>query len=154
MGTAYNDDVVEWAKEQAELLRAGRFGELDILHIAEEIEDVGKSERRELASRMAVLLAHLMKWEWQSDRRGVSWLQTITVQRKGIERALTETPSLKASLTNRDWLEGVWGDAITSASGETGLADATFPDECPWTVDQIMDTAFLPGVALGANTPP
>ncbi|MDR3089077.1 MAG: DUF29 domain-containing protein, partial [Desulfobulbaceae bacterium] len=73
MNTAYETDVVAWAGEQARLLRAGRFDLLDIENIAEEIEDVGKAEQRELMSRMAVLLAHLLKWQYQPERRGKSW---------------------------------------------------------------------------------
>ena len=70
MGTDYETDVVAWASEQARLIRAGRFDLVDREHIAEEIEDVGKSEQRELATRMAVLLAHLLKWQHQPERRG------------------------------------------------------------------------------------
>ena len=73
MCITYDQDVVSWSIEQARLLRAGRFDLLDIQHIAEEIEDVGKSEQRELANRMAILLAHLLKWQYQPDRRGASW---------------------------------------------------------------------------------
>ena len=78
---AYDKDINAWAQEQARLLRAGRFEMLDIEHIAGEIEDVGKSEQRELASRMAVLLAHLLKWQYQPERRGASWEKTIKAQR-------------------------------------------------------------------------
>ena len=98
MGTKYDADVVAWAIEQASLLRTGRLSDLDIEHIAEEIEDVGKSEQRELAGRMAVLLAHLLKWEYQPERRGSSWEDTIRTQRERIERRICKTPSLKASL--------------------------------------------------------
>jgi hypothetical protein len=73
----YEQDVVAWASEQARLLRAGRLDLLDIEHIAEEIEDVGKSEQRELANRMSLLRAHLLKWAYQVDRRGNSWRRTI-----------------------------------------------------------------------------
>lgn len=78
MSTRYETDVVAWASEQAKLIRAGRFDLLDLEHIAEEIEDVGRSEQRELANRMAVLLAHLLKWQYQPERRGVSWTRTLT----------------------------------------------------------------------------
>ena len=82
MGIAYEKDIVAWANEQASFIRAGRFDLLDIEHLAEEIEDVGKSEQRELASRMALLLSHLLKWQFQSGRRGASWQRTIKEQRK------------------------------------------------------------------------
>ena len=101
--TSYDKDVVLWSQEQAGLLRAGRFAELDIEHLVDEIEDVGKSEKRELASRMAVLLAHLLKWRVQPKNRGASWRATINDQRKRIALASKGTPSLKAVMRNRDW---------------------------------------------------
>ena len=99
--TPYERDVILWSQEQARLLRAGRFSELDIEHLADEIEDVGKSEKRELASRMAVLLAHLLKWSRQSENRTPSWRATINDQRKRIALAIKETPSLKAVMRDR-----------------------------------------------------
>ena len=82
MTAHYEADIVAWASEQARLLRSGRFDLLDTEHIAEEIEDVGKSEQRELASRMAVLLCHLIKWCYQPARQGASWLATIKTQHR------------------------------------------------------------------------
>ena len=98
MSTTYEKDIIVWSTEQAALLRAGKLSALDIEHIAEEIEDVGKSEKRELSSRMAVLLSHLLKWEYQADRRSKSWPSTIGDKRKRIALALKATPSLRASL--------------------------------------------------------
>lgn len=77
MATAYETDVIAWANEQARLLRAGLLSQLDIEHIADEIEDVGKSEKREIRNRMALLLAHLLKWQYQPIYRGNSWIRTI-----------------------------------------------------------------------------
>ncbi len=142
MNTEYAKDVVAWSREQAALLRAGDFAALDLEHIAEEIEDVGKSEQRELASRMAVLLTHLLKWQFQPERRGTSWERTIKEQRRAIAAHLNETPSLRASLTNPNWLEGVWADAVTKAIAETGLA--AFPQDCPWTMAQALAAEFYP----------
>ncbi|WP_058553839.1 DUF29 domain-containing protein [Thiohalocapsa sp. ML1] len=142
MSTDYDTDIIAWAEEQAALLRAGRLTELDIAHIAEEVEDVGKSERRELASRMSVLLAHLIKWQYQPGRRGASRQRTIREQRRAIEARLRETPSLKTSLTDPDWLEGVWADAVAKAADETGLEG--FPEDCPWAMAEVMDRDFLP----------
>ncbi|MDD2536014.1 MAG: DUF29 domain-containing protein [Macromonas bipunctata] len=142
MGTAYETDIVAWAREQAALLRSGQLSALDIEHIAEEIEDVGKSEKRELASRMAVLLAHLLKWQHQPGRRGSSWTRTLKEQRKAIAAALRQTPSLKASLTDTDWLAGVWADAVTKAIDETGLD--SFPEDCSWPMMQVLSEDFFP----------
>ena len=142
MGTPYEKDVVAWAMEQAALLRAGNLSALDIEHIAEEIEDVGKSEKRELARRMAVLLSHLLKWQHQPGRRGSSLNRSFNEQRKAIASALRQTPSLKASLTDAEWLAGVWADAVTKAVDETGLD--SFPEDCPWTMAQVLTEEFFP----------
>ena len=142
MSTRYEDDVVAWAQEQAALLRAGRVERLDLEHIAEEIEDVGKSEQRELASRMAVLLSHLLKWQHQAARRSARWRRTIVEQRKAIEVVLRKTPSLRNALTDKDWITGTWADAITNAVEETGLA--VFPEACPWSMDETLRAGFFP----------
>lgn len=137
--TAYEADVVAWAEQQAHLLRTGRFQELDIEHIAEEIEDVGKGEQRELASRMAVLLAHLIKWRYQPERRGHSWRTTIRTQRS---RILRRTSSLANCLRDRDWWADAWDDAIDQATAETGLE--ALPETCPWSTEQILGEPWLP----------
>jgi hypothetical protein len=138
----YDDDVIAWANQQAQLLRAGRFDQLDIEHLAEEIEDVGKSEQRELANRMALLVAHLIKWQRQPQRRGASWQITIRNQRRGIARRLKETPSLRPRLAEPDWWQGIWDDATAQAAQETGLSD--FPDSCPWSPNDVLDSTWLP----------
>jgi hypothetical protein len=152
MGTAYKADIIAWANEQAALLRSGKLTLIDIEHIAEEIEDVGKSEQRELSSRMAVLLAHLLKWQFQPSYRGASWERTIKAQRKEIEYSLKETPSLKNKLTDNDWLDVVWSKAVAQAVSETGLD--VFPEECPWTKEQVMSNDFFPEDGESAPPPP
>jgi hypothetical protein len=142
--TPYDKDVILWSQEQARLLRAGRFAELDVEHLADEIEDVGKSEKRELASRMAVLLAHLLKWRSQSENRSQSWRATIVVQHKRIALAIKATPSLKAVMRDPDWQEDMWLDALAQVSRETGLALEDFPDACPWAMDQAAAEGFWP----------
>ncbi|WP_338862530.1 DUF29 domain-containing protein [Mycetohabitans rhizoxinica] len=142
MGTSYDEDVIAWANEQAALLRAGKLSALDIEHIAEEIEDVGKSEQRELANRMAVLLAHLLKWQYQSGRRGSSWQRTIKEQRCAIIERLGRTPSLKPVLQDASWQREIWADAVSKAIEETGLD--VFPDACPWSMEQVLGPTFFP----------
>lgn len=139
---SYETDVIAWANEQARLLREGRFDALDIEHIADEIEDVGKSEQRELENRMAVLLTHLLKWQYQPGYRGSSWEVTIRHQREAIVRRLKRTPSLKASLNDPEWWADAWGDARSDALKETGLN--CFPESCPWAFEQIMNAEFWP----------
>ena len=145
MHTNYDTDIVAWAAEQARLIRAGRFDQVDLEHIAEEIEDVGKSEQRELANRMAVLLAHLLKWQYQPDRRGASWRATITTQRHLIKRRLDKTPSLQPMLTDPDWIDEMWADGREAASRETQIGFAIFPEVCPWPISDVLSECWLPG---------
>ena len=143
--TSYDGDVIAWSREQADLLRAGKFSQLDIEHLADEIEDVGKSEQRELASRMVVLLTQLLKWHHQPDRRGHSWLDTIEGQRKAIVRRVVRTPSLKATLRDADWRDDAWEDARLTAIAETGLDGSHFPETCPWRQEDVLSAGWLPG---------
>jgi hypothetical protein len=138
----YETDVIAWSQEQARLLRARQFDQLDIEHIADEVEDVGKSEQRELASRMAILIAHLLKWQLQAGRRGASWQRTIREQRKAIAYDVRKTSSLKSLLGDTEWRDVVWSKAVAVAAEETGL-DA-FPDTCPWSVEHILSPEFFP----------
>lgn len=142
LDTGYDTDIVAWANEQARLLRAGRFDLLDLEHIAEEIEDVGKSERREIVSRMAVLLAHLLKWRYQPERRGNSWRRTVLAQRKELKAELKRTPSLRHIIDDPEWGEVIWAKAVAQATEETGLED--FPDICPWSATEILDPEWWP----------
>jgi len=139
----YEEDVVAWASHQAKLIRAGRFAELDIEHVAEEIEDVGKSEQRELTSRMAVLIGHLLKWRFQPERRGASWEKTIKAQRKDLAYVLDESPSLRTKLAEPRWIDLVWTKGVALAVSDTGLD--CFPDECIWSMtDEILNLSWLP----------
>lgn len=138
MTIAYDFDVIAWANEQAQLLRSGRFDLLDIEHLADEVEDVGKSEKREFENRMAVLLAHLLKWKYQPERRTNSWSLTIKDQRDMIARRVKKTPSLKPELSDQECQADIWSDARDQASKETGLAYDAFPLVCPWSVDEVV----------------
>lgn len=143
MSNLYEGDVVAWALEQAALLRSGRLDCIDRLNIAEEIEAVARSEKRELASRFAVLLCHLLKWHFQRARRSQSWQRTMRDQRAAIAAVLAHMPSLKPLLDDEEWLAHAFNDAVQLASEQTGLDE--FPDTCPWTVQQILDPDFRPG---------
>lgn len=142
--SGYERDVAAWSAEQARLLRAGRFDQLDIEHIADEIEDVGKSEARELASRMAVLLSHWLKWTHQPTLRSVSWQNTIREQRQQVLRRLKRTPSLRPELEKPDFIEDVWSDARTTAARETGLDIASFPSEAVWPFPEVLREDWTP----------
>ena len=141
--TLYEQDFYAWANEQAGLLRAGKLAQADIEHIAEEIESMGKTEKRELTSRLTVLLAHLLKWEYQPGRRGASWEVTISNQRRDLAVHLTDNPSLKSKLPEA--IAYAYNNARGEAYAETGLPKATFPATCPWSFEQVMDENFWPG---------
>ncbi len=138
----YEADFYAWANQQAALLRSGRLGEADIANIAEEIESMGKSEKRELISRLAVLLMHLLKWRFQPTKRGKSWRLTIQGQRIELERHMSDNPSLKAKMA--DAIADAYRSAIINAARETRLETDAFPATCPWGYDQIIDDDFWP----------
>ena len=140
----YDEDVLLWSQQQARLLREGRFAELDIERLADEIEDVGKSEKRELASRVAVLIAHLLKWVNQPRRRSKSWRFTIRLQRERIALALKITPSLKSVMRDPDWRTDAWLEAVALAAKETRLERDEIPDAPPFTFEQACDPEFWP----------
>jgi len=144
MNTRYETDVVAWANEQAALIRAGRFDQLDVQHIAQEIEDVGKSEQRELASRMSVLLMHLIKWQFQPQKRSVSWTLTIKEQRRLSKRRIERTPSLAPMLQDSEWIDDIWVDAKSLTERETGTDQGTLPEVCPWAMADVLTEAWLP----------
>ena len=138
----YKTDFFAWTQEQSALIRAKRWSEIDVEHLAEEVEDMGKSERRSLGSRLEVLLMYLLKWQVQKDRRSNSWRRTIKDQHRRLEKLLSENPSLKAELL--EFVEDVYPSAIVAAANETGLDDENFPANCPYSVEQILDADYLP----------
>lgn len=150
MPTSYQTDVLAWSREQAERIRAGRFDQLDLERIAEELEDVGKSEVREFESRLSVLLAHLLKWAYQPQWQGASWARTIKEQRRGVMRRMERTPSLRPLLADTQWWADIWSDALTLAISETGLD--VFPESCPWSITEVLREGWLPSPSGSADT--
>ncbi len=140
--TLYDRDFAAWTAETARLLRAGRLREVDLDHVAEEIEDAGKSHHREMESRATVLLVHLLKWKLQPRKRSRSWRATIRHQRIELRRLFRQSPSVRGQLP--DGLEELYRDAVQTTGDETGLAQRDFPAVCPFRVEQILDHDFLP----------
>lgn len=135
-------DFFGWANQQAALLRAGRIAEIDREHLAEEIEDMGKSLHRELVNRLTVLFLHLLKWQYQPGYQSNSWRYTLEEQREQIADHLQDNPSLKQKLPES--IERAYKYARTGAARATGLPKSTFPEICPWSFDQALDDAFWP----------
>jgi hypothetical protein len=138
----HDSDFYAWANEQAALLRAGKLKQADIEHIAQEIESMGKTEKRELLSRLTVLLLHLLKWRHQPDKRSASWEATIKVQRDLLIVHLDDNPSLKSLIP--ETLTRAYRLAVIEAVGETNLPESTFPETCPWSFEQMMAGDFWP----------
>jgi len=141
----YEDDFYAWTIEQARLLRAGELSAVDAANIAEEIESMGRSDRRELQSRLAVLTMHLLKWRFQPAARSRGWSATIDEQRLQIENVFAESPSLRPLAGGL--LPQAYKIARTRAIGETGFADDAFSPTCPFTLDEILSESFLPDTA-------
>lgn len=142
---AYDRDFHAWAMEQAELIRRRSANEIDWENVAEEIESLGRQERSELRNRLTVLLAHLLKWEFQSSHRGRSWNNTISIQRRASRRHLAENPSLKS--IQADLFAEAYETAREEASTETELDLETFPLAPPFTLEQALDPDWLPGAS-------
>ncbi|MFB1486267.1 MULTISPECIES: DUF29 domain-containing protein [unclassified Thiocapsa] len=138
----YDQDLVRWARETAELIREGSWQAVDVEHLAEELEDLSKSERRAIASQLVRLLLHLRNWQHQPERRSDSWLDSITDARLQIELAIQDSPSLSSYPTLV--LAQSYQRARRSAAMQTGRPLATFPETCPYRLEEILDDDWLP----------
>jgi hypothetical protein len=143
METLYDRDFYEWTRKNAQLLREGRLSEIDTDNLIEELETMGRSEKRAFVNHLAVLLAHLLKWERQPGLRSKSWRYTIREQRAQVADILDDNPSFKHSLD--ELLLKAYGKSIVRVVKETGLDEDNFPATCPYEPDEIMDTTFFPG---------
>lgn len=127
---SYETDFYAWTIEQVTLLHNQQWQQLDLENLIEEITSLGKQQRQELPNRLSILLAHLLKWEYQPQKRSRSWLATIRVQRRDVLHLLRDNSSLKSYL-----------------QGETNLPEATFPKLCPYDFGEIQDESFYPGIS-------
>ena len=132
----YEEDHLAWIEAQAAHLRAGRTEALDVANLAEELDDMAASQRRELESRLQVLLMDLLKTRFQPKRRTRSWATTIVTQRLEIERLLRYSPSLRQELATS--IAGAYRGAVKAAVAETGLPRSTFPNKLPFTADEVL----------------
>lgn len=143
----YEGDFFAWSRDQAERLKSLRPDGLDWSNLAEEIESLGRTEKREIRSRMAVLLLHLLKWEFQPTHRSESWRASIYEQRSRIKDDLKESPSLREYPAQI--LHSEYRIAKANAAAETKLPPDAFPADCPYEAGQVLDFAFLPGAPDG-----
>ncbi len=143
----YDEDFALWARDQARLLEQRRFDALDLQNLVEEVESLGRNDRRELKSRLEVLLMHLLKWKFQPEQLALgrkSWRQTIVEQRSQIRLVLEDSPSLRRWLRDPDWTRSIWEVAAVKAADETDLELAKFPREPIWSFDEILAWSFYP----------
>jgi hypothetical protein len=139
---AHDVDRVRWAGRQAYLLRQGRLDELDRENLIEELEHMAGSERRELRSRLTILLIHLLKCQYQPERKSSSWMATLSEQRSQIALQFEDSPSLAPHLMT--YAAKAYSSAVTRASQETMLPKNTFPPANPYTEDELLDLEFIP----------
>jgi hypothetical protein len=138
----YEQDFFTWTQTTATLLRAGKLQEIDFHTLAEEIESMGKNDRRELGSQLQRLTMHLLKWHYQPSERSGSWRRSIRNARTEIQVVLDDSPSLWPQVSTL--LAKRYPKARADALDETGLSDTVLPQDCPWTVEQILDDDFWP----------
>jgi hypothetical protein len=142
MSFTYDQDFSLWAQETAQLLRERRWNDLDLEHLIEEVEDLGKSERRALSSQLERTLIHLLKWRYQPEHRSDSWIDSINDGRVQIVKILKDNPSLKSFSASR--LQEDYTDARRYAAKQTGLLFDDFPIECPFSIEQVFDDEWFP----------
>lgn len=138
----YETDFLEWVSKTADLLKQGKFSELDVENLTEEVEDLGRREKRALESNLRVVLIHLLKWQYQPNKRSGSWEGSIREHRKRIQSALDDSPSLENYCGAI--IEDSHSTAREIAAAETGLEIQIFPAQCPYTAKQIFDKEFWP----------
>lgn len=138
----YESDFYVWTQEQARLLRERRWDDLDLENLIDEVESVGRSDKREIESRLAILIAHLLKWKFQPGGRGNSWRNTISEQRRRLAMIVDDSPSL-GSYLKKEAIES-YRAARLKAADQTGIAFGLLPEECPFTPEQVMDGKFFP----------
>ncbi|MBD2449831.1 DUF29 domain-containing protein [Nostoc sp. FACHB-152] len=138
----YDQDFYLWIETTAKQLKEGRFSDVDLENLIEEIESMGRSEKRVLESNLVVLLMHLLKYKYQPEKRSNSWKVTIREHRRRLTRTFKDSPSLKPYF--QEVFTDCYQDARKQASDETGLSVDIFPVESPFTMDECLDEDFLP----------
>jgi hypothetical protein len=135
-------DFYAWTQQQINLLKSGNLMDVDLKNLIAEIEHMGASERREVINRLAVLLAHLLKWHYQPSFRGRNWQLTIKEQRRQLQRLLKDNPSLHARL--EEFIADAYIDAVLLSARETGLEESAFPAQYPYSQDDLLNPEFYP----------
>jgi uncharacterized protein DUF29 len=138
----YDTDFYAWTQAQAAALRAKDLSALDLEHLAEEIESLGKRDRRAVESYLEVITRHLLKWAYQPVRRSPSWRASARNARTRLEKILRDSDTLRQHAAG-EW-DAIYRRARRAAAEETGLPLSTFPEVCPWPIEQVLDEDFWP----------
>jgi hypothetical protein len=138
----YETDYLQWIETTVAQLKAQDYANIDWANLIDEIEDMGKSERRSLESNLVVILHHLLKWQYQPQMRSGSWKGSIAEHRRRIRKALKDSPSLQPYL--EQIFDECYADAVEQAIAETDLPAETFPRSCPYTISTTLDSSYLP----------
>ncbi len=138
----YETDYLKWIETTVHKLQVRDYSNIDWKNLIEEIGDMGRSERRSLESNLIVILIHLLKWQYQPELRSGSWKGSIVEHRRRIRKALKESPSLKPYL--EEVFAECYADAVEEATAQTGLSVEIFPQVCPYTSLEVLDSNFLP----------
>lgn len=138
----YEQDFYVWLQRNIDLLKQGKFNEIDVDILVDELESMGKRDKRELTSRLMILIAHLLKWQFQPNNQSNRWHGSIDEQRLQIIRQLEDSLSLKTQLSES--IKSAYPDALKLAVKETTLPLNTFPNTCPYSISQLLDEDFYP----------
>lgn len=138
----YEHDFMLWLDAQLDILRARKFDQLDLENLIEELESMGRADKRELQSRLEILMLHLLKCQFQPEKKSSSWIGTLDEQRSQIQGLLETSPSLRRLA--QEFAERRYPVAARRAARQTGLAAEIFPASLPFTVDQLLDEDFVP----------
>ncbi|NEO70235.1 DUF29 domain-containing protein [Moorena sp. SIO3H5] len=155
----YERDFYLWTEATAQQLREGEFTQVDVANLIEEVESIGQGEKRELKSRLIVLLMHLLKWMYQPGKRSDSWINTISEQRIALEELLEDSPSLRCDpraiyspIGKRtvaflpEVFEQCYQKARIKAAQETGIKLSIFPSQCSFAQEEVLEAGFFPEV--------
>jgi hypothetical protein len=145
LSTLYEQNFSLWLNNHIQLLKEAKFNELDLDHLIDELESMGKRDKRELVSRFIILIAHLLKWQYQTDKQSTSWRSSIIEQRKKIAYLLKNEPGLKPYILEA--IENAYPEAVDLAAEETELPLSVFPSICPYSKEQLLEK-FYPTTEL------
>jgi hypothetical protein len=135
----FESDETHWLETMSQLIRNGRYDKLDYAHLGEYLTDMARRDKREVMSRLAVLIAHMLKWTWQPDKQPGGWRVTIELQRQELAELLASQVLRQHAV---DELPKAYANGVKQAAAQTGLPASTFPAKCPYSLDRLLADQF------------